>query len=386
MLLRSLTFLPRLRVSAPQPCVVCKSKMSGSSGQIFPRFIYLEDGGDITRCYKFRLVSYNILAQVYVKSSNFPGSPSSCLKWKIRSQAILTALKSFNADFLCIQELDEYDSFYKSNLESTGYSGIYIQRNGQKRDGCGIFYKPNCAKLVSMEEIYYNDLANSLNLESTDTSEREFSDKDNHSDHGDLNDPRIRLKRDCVGLLAAFKLNDPSHHLVIMANTHIYWDPELIDVKLAQVKYLLLRVAQFKEAVSDKYGCSPSVIIAGDFNSTPGDKVYEYMISASTIQLHSLYGCNGGEPPFTNCTTGFTGTLDYIFISNTNSLKPISLLQLPGPGSPDVIGGLPNHQHPSDHLPIGGDFEVLSYSNCSTSKPLEEPLPEINKLKLDNGQ
>lgn len=28
------------------------------------------------------------------------------------------------------------------------------------------------AKLVSMEEIYYNDLANSLNLESTDTSER----------------------------------------------------------------------------------------------------------------------------------------------------------------------------------------------------------------------
>ncbi|KAM0935287.1 putative poly(A)-specific ribonuclease [Dioscorea sansibarensis] len=108
--------------------------------------------------------------------------------------------------------------------------------------------------------------------------------------------------------LQAFKLNDPSHHLIIVANTHI-WDPELIDGKLAQVKCLLLRVAQFKEAVSDKYGCS-SIMFAGDFNSTPGDesfKVYEYIISAPTIQLHSLYGRNGREPPFTNC---FTGTLD----------------------------------------------------------------------------
>lgn len=48
--------------------------------------------------------------------------------------------------------------------------------------------------------------------------QRNFSD-----DRGDPNDPRVRLKRDCVGLMAAFKLNDPSHHLVIVANTHIYW-------------------------------------------------------------------------------------------------------------------------------------------------------------------
>lgn len=41
------------------------------------------------------------------------------------------------------QELDEYDSFYKGNIESVGYSSIYVKRNGQKRDGCGIFYKPD---------------------------------------------------------------------------------------------------------------------------------------------------------------------------------------------------------------------------------------------------
>lgn len=40
------------------------------------------------------------------------------------------------------QELDEYDTFYKKNMENSGYSSIYIQRSGDKRDGCGIFYKP----------------------------------------------------------------------------------------------------------------------------------------------------------------------------------------------------------------------------------------------------
>lgn len=44
----------------------------------------------------------------------------------------------------CSQEVDEYDSFYRNNMDSLGYSGIYIQRTGQrKRDGCAIFYKPS---------------------------------------------------------------------------------------------------------------------------------------------------------------------------------------------------------------------------------------------------
>jgi hypothetical protein len=47
--------------------------------------------------------------------------------------------------------------------------------------------------------------------------------KFNNKKHGDPNDPRVRLKRDCVGLLAAFKLSDPCDHILIVANTHIYW-------------------------------------------------------------------------------------------------------------------------------------------------------------------
>lgn len=42
-------------------------------------------------------------------------------------------------------------------------------------------------------------------------------------DQGDPDDPCVRLKRDCVGIMAVFKLKNPSNHIVIVANTHLYW-------------------------------------------------------------------------------------------------------------------------------------------------------------------
>ncbi|KAK1696884.1 hypothetical protein QYE76_013581 [Lolium multiflorum] len=357
---------------------VCKRRMSA---QAQPRFAPLptpqtESDAGAEEGHQFRLVSYNILAQVYVKSAFFPHSPSASLKWKARSKAVLAELKSFQADLMCIQELDEYETFYKKNMESSGYSSIYVQRSGDKRDGCGIFYKPKSMELMQKEVIHYNDLVetyrssdNVISATSDNSSPtEESSGKEDNSKYGDPNDPRVRLKRDCVGLLAAFKLTDPCEHILIVANTHIYWDPAWIDVKLAQAKYLLSKVSEFENVISNKFTCKPSVIIAGDFNSTPGDKVYNYLVSANSestdevpLKLRSLYAANGGEPEYTNYTPGFTGTLDYIFLLDSgSSVKPTSLLCLPRGDSADVVGGLPNFHHPSDHLPIGADFQVLS--------------------------
>lgn len=143
--------------------------------------------------------------------------------------------------------------------------------------------------------------------------------KSAQEDHGNPNDPRVRLKRDCVGIMAAFKVKPPAQHVIIVGNTHLYWyvsynsliyfsailigyilavcelessnfslagyvidqilkifycrDPEWADVKLAQAKYLLSRLARFKTRVSNSFECNPSVVLAGDFNSTPGDTV-----------------------------------------------------------------------------------------------------------------
>ncbi|MBA0634594.1 hypothetical protein Godav_029373, partial [Gossypium davidsonii] len=93
-----------------------------------------------------------------------------------------------------------------------------------------------------------------------------FWEKCSPEHRGDPNDPCGRLKRDCVGIMAAFKLKQPFHDAV----AHLYWDPRLADVKLAQAEYLLARLAQFKTLVTDRFECTPSLILTGDFNSTPG--------------------------------------------------------------------------------------------------------------------
>ncbi|XP_076888337.1 carbon catabolite repressor protein 4 homolog 4-like [Bidens hawaiensis] len=341
---------------------------------VYPKFVPVEQK-EITSVTKsdgftFRLVSYNILAQAYVKSSVFPHSPSPCLKWKARSPAVLDVLRSLDADILCLQELDEYDSFYKEKIEQNDYSSIYIKRSGKKLDGCGIFYKHNKLELVIEETIDYNDLAESiLDDASREEPKEKASDTNNR---GDPNDPYVRLKRDCVGIMAAFKFKYPYQHYVIVTNTHIYWDPEWADVKLAQAKYLLSRVAQFQKMVSDKFECTPSVLIAGDFNSVPGDKVYQYLVSGGPMSepssecsddvpmpLCSVYAYTRGEPQFTNYTPGFTGTLDYILFSPSEGIEPVSYLELPDAESPDLKGGLPNYCYPSDHLPIGAEFAVV---------------------------
>jgi CCR4-NOT transcription complex subunit 6 len=54
--------------------------------------------------------------------------------------------------------------------------------------------------------------------------------KQYNSKCGDPNDPRVRLKRDCVGLLTAFKLSDPYDHILIVANTHIYWQVKQLEI------------------------------------------------------------------------------------------------------------------------------------------------------------
>ncbi|CAN1140589.1 Carbon catabolite repressor protein 4 homolog 4 [Linum perenne] len=384
-MLRSSSLLHQLPIAFSTARKTFLAKMSTTAIPMCPKFITVEGGEIYSRSkpdgLRFSVVSYNILAQdgllwdtvrAYVKSSLFPHSPPACLKWKARCQSILTVLKSLEVDFFCLQEVDEYDSFYKPNMANHGYSSIYIQRTGQKRDGCGIFYRLDSAELLLEERLEYNDLINALGDEQN--SQHVMLPNTTREDRGDPNDPLVRLKRDCVGIMAAFKLKGPFHNIVIVANTHLYWDPEWADVKLAQAKYLLSRLAKFKMLVSERFECAPSVILAGDFNSIPGDKVYQYLVSGDAldstpsvecvdelpIPLRSLYADTRGEPPFTNCTPDFTNTLDYIFFSPGDQLKPVGILELPGAEDADVAGGLPNHCHPSDHLPIGAQFEISS--------------------------
>ncbi|KAJ1500191.1 Glucose-repressible alcohol dehydrogenase transcriptional effector [Coelomomyces lativittatus] len=71
---------------------------------------------------------------------------------------------------------------------------------------------------------------------------------------------------------------------LIVANTHLYWNPQYPEVKLAQAKLLILRIQKFRKRIREQRqlqqhqqsGDIP-IILSGDFNSNPNSDVYQLL-------------------------------------------------------------------------------------------------------------
>lgn len=81
--------------------------------------------------------------------------------------------------------------------------------------------------LISEEVVNYNDLAPPPSSTSPDRASTEDKAGPAASQkikfRGDPNDPAFRLKRDCVGVLAAFRRKGVEGPPFIVACTHLYW-------------------------------------------------------------------------------------------------------------------------------------------------------------------
>jgi len=66
-----------------------------------------------------------------------------------------------------------------------------------------------------------------------------------------------------------------------------------------------------------------------------------------------------GEPPFTNFTDPFKGTLDYIFIrKGEQAIIPQKIMELPPLEILQSHNALPNDTYPSDHISILCEFGI----------------------------
>ncbi|CAN1140588.1 Carbon catabolite repressor protein 4 homolog 4 [Linum perenne] len=83
-MLRSSSLLHQLPIAFSTARKTFLAKMSTTAIPMCPKFITVEGGEIYSRSkpdgLRFSVVSYNILAQAYVKSSLFPHSPPACLK------------------------------------------------------------------------------------------------------------------------------------------------------------------------------------------------------------------------------------------------------------------------------------------------------------------
>lgn len=341
----------------------------------------MRDDGDR----RIRIASYNVLAEIYATSNMYPYCPRWALDWQYRVRRVVDEINDSDPDVLCLQEAqrDLYERDLLPALEAQGYEGTFAQKSREamgaagKVDGCAMFWKRTRFRLAEHRTVSFNDIARS------EAAALSLSDGDEHAF-------LLRLVKDNVAHFSVLESYDPrGPRRLCVANTHLYSNKESADTKLWQALHLLRELERF---VHRSHRDHFALILAGDFNSVVQSAVYDLLVDGMVdpshndlqhfltlpatyrggrppnvlpdprdishrLNLASAYHVAlGTEPPYTNFTLNFQGTLDYILF-DPNSLRCLAVAQIPGRDEIRATGqALPNAQYPSDHLMLLADF------------------------------
>ena len=100
----------------------------------------------------FTVFCYNILCERCATERMYGYTPSWALQWDYRKELIMTEILSHNADFICLQEVDnaQYEEYFTKMLAEHDYEGAHWSKQRYKTmsenerrlvDGCATFYK-----------------------------------------------------------------------------------------------------------------------------------------------------------------------------------------------------------------------------------------------------
>jgi len=203
----------------------------------------------------YRVVSYNILADLYVDSEYsqtvlFGYCPTYALDINYRKQILFKELLGYNADVICLQEVDS--KVFRYDLEpvfkSIGILGRFCAK-GDISEGTAVLFRENKLKHVQSWRVVLADLLQ--------------------------NDPLFVDVYDCVRLnpSVATRFAErystlqvellecvPTGKLLLVANTHLYFHPDADGIRLLQgtvaIKYLERLLCQLREEVGCYIICS----------------------------------------------------------------------------------------------------------------------------------
>ncbi|XP_014370122.2 protein angel isoform X1 [Papilio machaon] len=383
--------------------------------EIPPNFRIWEPVGKWSNTYdgtsfKFKVVSYNVLAQCLLES--YPHLYKNCyphdLKWHVRATRLYTEILHLEPDILCLQEVQasHLSSFY-SKFEEMGYYGVFKQKTGHRKDGCAIYFKRSMFNLEDHlnVEFYQPDLP--------------------------------MLNRDNVGIALRLSPRNPRAAATpfVIATTHLQYHPKRTDLRLAQIQLFLAEIDRFAYYNDGKQAGYYPIILTGDLNSPPNSAIIQLLgkghvcaapfrddsdwrrigvtdncqhlsvylsrqrgISADTSTLKIFnsehdkgylptvesadgteeYGAmfNSGELTHPLCLASVYGqhkpdgapeattfqncwlTVDYIYFSRCSTLRLLERLRLPTEEECMKMGPLPNHVYGSDHLALAALFEL----------------------------
>lgn len=207
---------------------------------------------------RFVVVSYNILGVDNATQhwrELYAHIPAFIMDWDRRKRNILLEIGLWSPDILCLQEVDRFDDL-QNDFVQRGYEGIFKGRTGEANDGCAMFWRPERFRLLEEESIEFKEL-----------------------------DLRNNVAQLCVFQAMPRKsewsksrrtVEGSAGNCVVVCNIHVLFNPNRGDIKLGQVRYLLMKAY----SLSQKMGGVP-VIVAGDFNSIPQSPLYQFLLTST---------------------------------------------------------------------------------------------------------
>lgn len=258
------------------------------------------------------IVSYNVLGPLHGESSKHDYAPVSITKWTRRREKLLDELRGLQADVLCLQEVSQKSlrETFIPGLRSVGLvcSGFAPTRTGHeskgrfghKSIGCAIFTRSSKLDVLSSKRVHLRDfapldgcashdfhtdvvgLSQSMAMlhlrlrgegEAVAEAEAEAPLARISQTQSDKGEEDEEVEEEEVAVDSAKESGEPApKHSFIVANTHLFWNPDRADIKATQTfaaARALQHFARDRGFPAPSSSVSPPVVFCGDFNSPP---------------------------------------------------------------------------------------------------------------------
>ncbi|KFB39652.1 AGAP009079-PA-like protein [Anopheles sinensis] len=323
---------------------------------------------------QFRVVSYNLLADLYSDSEYsrnilFGYCLPYALEIDYRKQLFIKEILGYKGDIICLQEVDGkiFDLDLVPIFQHKKYVGHYRSK-GKVAEGLATFYDVDKFELLENDGVIISEI-----LERYPELWEKIRD----------NQPlveRIANRSTALQLTVLRSRHNPKKHLLV-ANTHLYFHPDADHVRLLQFGFGMLYVQEQYDRLRREYALAATdlgLLFCGDFNSVPECGIYKLMTEgfvgpdfidwesnkeeavknvslAQPLAMDSACGC----PKFTNYTVGFTECIDYIFYQK-DVLRVNDVIPMPSEDELSMYRAIPSPVFPSDHIALVANLDWAS--------------------------
>ncbi|XP_055540860.1 2',5'-phosphodiesterase 12 [Wyeomyia smithii] len=360
--------------SGPSSEITSVSEVQAGPGQCPFDVRHLFTQSKLVNGHQFRIVSYNILADLYADSDYsrtelFGYCPSYALHIDYRKQLFIKELIGYHADIICLQEVDSkiFDLDLLPVLRLKSYDG-HFKAKGKTAEGLATFFDVDRFEVLDQQGITIGE-----NLETLEAFQCLWSQVKSHEKLAS----RISERSTAIQVTLLRSRQNPMKHLLV-ANTHFYFHPDADHIRLLQGGFSMLYVRSLYEQFEEKLKLERdhfAIIFCGDFNSTPecgmyrlmterfvGDEMADWQSNeeeairgvtlSQPFQFQSACGC----PKYTNFTVGFQACIDYIYYQS-DALHVNDVVPLPSEEELLAYSAIPSPVFPSDHIALVANLE-----------------------------